>query len=420
MGKKYGDVTDEAGEITEPQENTPLADFSDNPEADPKFRFYDKTLLKDIKSGDEGCDRLFRLLSLCHTVMPDEKGGRLVYQAQSPDEGALVDAARNFGYVFLYRNPTHISVKIKDRVWEYELLDILDFNNIRKRMSVIVRHENKITLYCKGADNIIIERLANTPENEQLKVVTNDHLQAFASEGLRTLCLAWREVPQVRSFTANLLPVSSIRFFLQSEYDSWKKRYKEATIALEHREDKVDAVAEEIEKDLQLIGATAIEDKLQDGVPDAIASLAQADIKIWVLTGDKLETAINIGFSCKLLTDDMREVFIVDAEDAAGVRDQLEKAKARLTSPESPAMSPDMEMNPRATKSGLAFPVNGDAFVENGQLPNGGGGNGESEACALVIQGKSLVRIRRTANHTYHTSFTYPILFVGSCVDTGH
>ena len=307
--------------------------------------------------------------------MPDEKNGRLVYQAQSPDEGALVDAARNFGYVFLYRNPTHISVKIKDRIWEYELLDILDFNNFRKRMSVIVRHENKIILYCKGADSVIIERLANTPENENLKAITNDHLQAFASEGLRTLCLAWKEVSK-------------------KEYDSWKVKYHEATIAMENREDKVDAVAEEIEKDLLLIGATAIEDKLQDGVPDAIASLAQADIKIWVLTGDKLETAINIGYSCKLLTDDMREVFIIDADDAAGVRDQLEKAKARLMSPESPALSPVMETSPRVTKSGLAFPVNSDAFVENGHMvPNGIQGNGDNDACALVIQGKSLVRV---------------------------
>lgn len=93
---------------------------------------------------------------------------------------------------------------------------------------------------------------------------------------------------------------------------------------MEKRDEKGDAVAEEIEKDLILIGASAIEDKLQDGVPDAIASLAQADIKLWVLTGDKLETAINIGYSCQLLTEEMEDVFIVDAADSAGVKKQLE------------------------------------------------------------------------------------------------
>jgi P-type E1-E2 ATPase len=74
------------------------------------------------------------------------------------------------------------------------------------------------------------------------------------------------------------------------------------------REERMDALYEEIEKDMNLIGATAIEDKLQDGVPETIANLAAANIKIWVLTGDKQETAINIGYSCRLLTDSMQEV----------------------------------------------------------------------------------------------------------------
>lgn len=69
-------------------------------------------------------------------------------------------------------------------------------------------------------------------------------------------------------------------------------RYSEATIALEDREDRIAAVSDEIEHDLRLLGATAIEDRLQDGVPETIADLKAAGIKIWVATGDKLETAI--------------------------------------------------------------------------------------------------------------------------------
>lgn len=304
-GTRYGDVLDENGEVMEPHEGLPLTDFSSNPHADPNFRFYDPKLLTEIQNNDQHCELFFRVLALCHTVMPDEKDGRLVYQAQSPDEGALVNAARNFGFVFLYRSPDRITIEHQRKIIEYNLLDILDFNNVRKRMSVILEKDNKIYLYCKGADSVIMERLASTSENDLLKQLTNDHLDSFAGEGLRTLCLAWKEIDR-------------------ETYKNWKVIYREATLAMENREERVDAAAEEIEKDLVLIGASAIEDKLQDGVPDAIASLALADIKIWVLTGDKLETAINIGYSCKLLTEEMQDVFVIDGDDLEEVRAQLE------------------------------------------------------------------------------------------------
>lgn len=75
-------------------------------------------------------------------------------------------------------------------------------------------------------------------------------------------------------------------------YQAWAERYHEATVSLDDREEKIEAVCSELEQDLRLLGATAIEDKLQDGVPEAIADLKKAGIKIWVATGDKLETAI--------------------------------------------------------------------------------------------------------------------------------
>merc|ERR1712213_74648 len=101
----------------------------------------------------------FRLLALCHTVMPEEENGKLVYQAQSPDEDALVSAARNFGFVFKERTPRSITISFNGQEEVYELLCILDFNNVRKRMSVILRRDGKIRLYCKGADVVIFERL---------------------------------------------------------------------------------------------------------------------------------------------------------------------------------------------------------------------------------------------------------------------
>lgn len=98
-------------------------------------------------------------------------------------------------------------------------------------------------------------------------------------------------------------------------------------MALDGREDKLGAIYEEIECDMQLVGVTAIEDKLQDGVPQAIANLQMAGIKVWVLTGDKQETAINIGYSCQLLTDDLVDVFVVDGDTMDEVEKQLRKFK---------------------------------------------------------------------------------------------
>ena len=187
----------------------------------------------------------------------------------------------------------------------HELLCILDFNNVRKRMSVIVKYEGKIKLYTKGADNVIFERLARGQEEMRMK--TQEHLDKFASDGLRTLVLGGKELTQ-------------------QQFDDWNAVHSEAAVAVEEKDEKLDAAYEMIEKDLTLLGATAIEDKLQDGVPHTIANLQRAGIKIWVLTGDKLETAINIGYSCNLLSTHMTErPFIVEGRSIEDVTVQLQQ-----------------------------------------------------------------------------------------------
>uniref|UniRef100_A0A8C3RRG2 Phospholipid-transporting ATPase n=1 Tax=Chelydra serpentina TaxID=8475 RepID=A0A8C3RRG2_CHESE len=267
-------------------------DFSFNPLADRKFQFYDHSLIESIKLGDAMVHEFFRLLSLCHTVMSEEKNaGELIYQVQSPDEGALVTAARNFGFIFKSRTPETITVEEMGKLVTYQLLAILDFNNIRKRMSVIVQTpDGQIKLYCKGADTILFERLH--PSNEELMSLTSDHLEEFAGEGLRTLALAYKNLTE-------------------EHFKEWFKILQEANTSVDSRNDYLAAAYEEIEKDMMLLGATAIEDKLQEGVTETIASLSLANIKIWVLTGDKQETAMNIGYSCHMLTDTMNEIFIV-------------------------------------------------------------------------------------------------------------
>lgn len=174
-GRSYGDVVDkQTGEVIEITDEVDSLDFSFNPNYEPEFKFYDKTLLEAVQKNDPECHNFFRLLALCHTVMSDDRDGHLEYQAQSPDEAALVSAARNFGFVFKERTPNSITIEVVGRREVYELLCILDFNNVRKRMSVILRKDGQLRLYCKGADNVIYERLK--PGNEEMKQKTQEHL----------------------------------------------------------------------------------------------------------------------------------------------------------------------------------------------------------------------------------------------------
>ncbi|XP_029295370.1 phospholipid-transporting ATPase ID-like isoform X2 [Cottoperca gobio] len=317
-----GDVYDYTGQRLDLSEHTETVDFSFNPLADPRFMFYDHALVEAVKLENPEVHAFFRLLALCHTVMAEEKKeGELFYQAQSPDEGALVTAARNFGFVFRSRTPDSVSIVEMGQQRSYELLALLDFNNVRKRMSVIVRSpEGKLSLYCKGADTIIYERLHQSCN--KLMDVTTEHLNEFAGEGLRTLALAYKD--------------------LDEEYfNQWKQRHHEASIVLDDRESKLDELYEEIEKDLLLLGATAIEDKLQDGVPQTIEQLSKADIKIWVLTGDKQETAENIGYSCNLLREEMNEVFIVSGHSPDDVRQELRNALTSMKPVEDSVLLPE-------------------------------------------------------------------------------
>ncbi|RUS90719.1 hypothetical protein EGW08_001523 [Elysia chlorotica] len=305
-GRSFGDPVDAEGNVIEITERTRRVDLSWNPYSEKDFEFFDSSLIDEIQNDSPLTKLFFTLLALCHTVMPEVKeNGELEYQAQSPDEGALVSAARNFGFVFKSRTPNTITIEVQGHEETYELLNILDFDNVRKRMSVIVKKGNKIQLLSKGADTIMFDLLDS--KSDELKELTTHHLNDFAQTGLRTLVLAYKDISE--------------RY-----YSEWKSRQHAASLAMEGRDDKLAALFEEIEQDMTLIGATAIEDKLQDGVPETIANLALAGIKIWVLTGDKQETAINIGYSCRLLTDEMEEPFIIDADTQEEVEAQMKQA----------------------------------------------------------------------------------------------
>ena len=271
---------------------------------------HDFKALEKHRHGSDNAERIHQfntLLAVCHTVIPEtsaEKPGVIKYQAASPDEGALVEGAVLMGYKFVARKPRAVTIEVGGQEWEYELLAVCEFNSTRKRMSTIFRcPDGKIRVYTKGADTVILERLR---VHDDVVEKTLLHLEEYAAEGLRTLCLAVREVSE-------------------SEFREWYDVFNTAATTVSgNRADELDKAAELIEHDFTLLGATAIEDKLQDGVPDTIHTLQTAGIKVWVLTGDRQETAINIGMSCKLISEDM-SLLIVNEESAEATRNNIQK-----------------------------------------------------------------------------------------------
>ncbi|CAN8012892.1 unnamed protein product, partial [Ixodes pacificus] len=161
----------------------------------------------------------------------------------------------------------------------------------------------KIKLFCKGADTVIYERLGS--ESQSFKDINLKHLEEFASQGLRTLCLAQAEISPVY-------------------YEEWKASYHKAVTSIQFKERKIDDAAQLIETNLSLLGSTAIEDRLQDGVPETVADLLKADIKIWVLTGDKQETAINIGYSTHLISQSM-PLLVINEDSLDATREAIRR-----------------------------------------------------------------------------------------------
>ncbi|KAL2332258.1 hypothetical protein Fmac_019839 [Flemingia macrophylla] len=272
------------------------------------FGFEDDRLMNGNWLKEPDADVLllfFRILAVCHTAIPElnEETGSCTYEAESPDEGAFLVAAREFGFEFYRR--TQSSVSIRERLSasgqvvqrEYKILNLLDFTSKRKRMSVIVRDEDgSIILFCKGADSIIFDRLSKN--GKMYLEATTKHLNEYGEAGLRTLALAYRKLDE-------------------QEYSDWNNKFQKAKTAVgPDREAMLDQVSDIMERELILVGATAVEDKLQKGVPQCIDKLAQAGLKLWVLTGDKMETAINIGFACSLLRQGMRQICITMNSDS--------------------------------------------------------------------------------------------------------
>uniref|UniRef100_A0A2K6GCR0 Phospholipid-transporting ATPase IB n=1 Tax=Propithecus coquereli TaxID=379532 RepID=A0A2K6GCR0_PROCO len=193
-----------------------------------KNKFIFSFLVKYLSDPTAPCIQEFlTLLAVCHTVVPEKDGDNIIYQASSPDEAALVKGARKLGFVFTARTPYSVIIEAMGQEQTFGILNVLEFSSDRKRMSVIVRTPSgQLRLYCKGADNVIFERLS---KDSKYMEETLCHLEYFATEGLRTLCVAYADLSE-------------------NEYEEWLKVYQEASTILKDRAQRLEECYEIIEK----------------------------------------------------------------------------------------------------------------------------------------------------------------------------
>ncbi|KAL0110201.1 hypothetical protein PUN28_013685 [Cardiocondyla obscurior] len=198
------------------------------------------------------------------------------YQAASADEKALVEASARCGVVLQKNTTDEMHIKINENNLIFHKLEILEFSSERKRMSVIVKDSSEdIWLYCKGADSAVLPLIT---EGQVQKAVV--HVDDFSMRGLRTLVIAYKKMQY-------------------SEYESLMSNIEQARqIIGPDREENITRAYNLMESGLTLLGVTAVEDHLQDKVQETLECLRVAGIKVWVLTGDKAETAENIAFLC--------------------------------------------------------------------------------------------------------------------------
>uniref|UniRef100_A0A8B9LWB8 Phospholipid-transporting ATPase n=1 Tax=Astyanax mexicanus TaxID=7994 RepID=A0A8B9LWB8_ASTMX len=233
----------------------------------------------------------FRALCLCHTVQVKEEEtvdgikrgihqGKATsfYISSSPDEVALVEGMKRLGFTYLRLKDSHMEIlNREDDIERFELLEVLNFDSVRRRMSVIVRsNSGELYLFCKGADSSIFPRVISGKVDQVRARVEHN-----AVEGLRTLCVAYKKLSR-------------------EEYEQVCHLLNSAKLALQDRDKKLAEAYDVIERDFILLGATAVEDRLQDKAADTIESLHKAGMKVWVLTGDKMETAAATCYASKL------------------------------------------------------------------------------------------------------------------------
>ncbi|KAL5149168.1 Phospholipid-transporting ATPase 1 [Glycine soja] len=224
-------------------------------------------------------------LTTCRLVdTPDPDVKLIDYQGESPDEQALAYSAAAYGFMLIERTSGHLHCR-------FNVLGMHEFDSDRKRMSVILGYpDNSVKVFVKGADTSMLNVIDRSFKMDLVRA-TQAHLHSYSSMGLRTLVIGMRDLNA-------------------SEFEQWHASFEAASTAVFGRAAMLRKVSSIVENSLAILGASSIEDKLQQGVPESIESLRIAGIKVWVLTGDKQETAISIGYYSKLLTSNMTQITI--------------------------------------------------------------------------------------------------------------
>jgi phospholipid-transporting ATPase len=269
----------------------------------------------DDKKDKQKLEDFFFLLALCHNVFPEKTDKGVVYQGSSPDDIALVKGAQQLGIEFASKdfNDLVLINHLTRETSKYEVKCEMPFDSDRKRMSVVVQDKasKRLIVLSKGADNImlgtsgnlrsLVNKFSNDKEFDNINIILN----SFSKEGLRIL-------------------VMGQKFLDEKRFQDWEKRHNE----LRNKGKNLNELYAELECDLQFVGCSAIEDKLQEGVADTIYNLLNCGIRIWVLTGDKQDTAIEIAKSCKLIDETMH---ILDlSTDPDSVEERLKDVGEQL------------------------------------------------------------------------------------------
>uniref|UniRef100_A0A3Q3W1N7 Phospholipid-transporting ATPase n=1 Tax=Mola mola TaxID=94237 RepID=A0A3Q3W1N7_MOLML len=266
------------------------------------------------KAGREREELFLRALCLCHTVQVKEsieQGQGFI--ASSPDEVALVKGFISCPFCFSQ---------------SYELLQVLNFDPVRRRMSITV-------LFCKGADSAIFPRVKQE-EVERIRM----HVERNATEGYRTLCVAYK-------------------ILSAEEYAQADAGLREARLTLQDRDEKLMAIYNQVETGMNLIGATAVEDRLQEEAAETMEALQGAGIKVWVLTGDKMETAKSTCYACRLFqrNTELLELTVRTLED--GERRREERLQELLFDYHKKAVKDTPPVKPGVNMSDYGFIIDG-------------------------------------------------------------
>ncbi|KAI9095516.1 hypothetical protein DFS34DRAFT_643233 [Phlyctochytrium arcticum] len=244
-------------------------------------------------------------LVLCHNVTPVvANDDSICFQASSPDEIAIVKWAELVGLTLYFRDRNSIRIQARNGdIMDFDILEIFPFTSETKRMGIVVREvsNGEITFYEKGADSIMAKL-----------VVANDWLEEecgnMAREGLRTLVFGRKRLSE-------------------ELFSAFQSSYSRAKINIHERNESMTRIVKEfLECDLELLGISGVEDKLQASSEDVkytLELLRNAGLRVWMLTGDKIETATCIAVSSKLVSRNQAIHEIAQLNDPAKAADEL-------------------------------------------------------------------------------------------------